>query len=267
MRNPMLILKIITYLSAFCAAIGQFVLNYVVSNRESLIYKRTRIGLFIMLALSLSASIVLLVKEDMKSIDLSRQVVELKALIVSKDNNSIGREQKAQADRDKLLIELNSLNNKMEPFIVLARTKYPRADIDNALKNLLKEFNELKAIAGPNILRYQDYSVKKEGNNYVVKIRFRPEKNIPLGLISIVVGVPDKSGSKILNIWPNTDGGAFQTGKDSKVIAANGEAARIAYSLLGAGVPTIDVTITRLVPLKILGNNGLNEFILRPEIN
>ena len=262
----MLILKIITYLSAFCAAIGQYILDYVISDRESQIYKRTRVGLFVMLVLSLLASIGLLVKEDMTSNSLNKQVVELRAFIVSKDNDSVGREQKAQTDRDKLLIELNSLNNKMEPFINLARAKYPRADDNNALKNLLKEFNDLKAIAGPNVIKFQDYSVKKENNNYVVKVRFMPEKNIPLGIISVVVQVPDKSGSKIINIWPNIEGGAFGTGKDSKFISPNGEAARIAYSLLGAGIPTIDITITMLVPLKIYGNNGLTEFILRPEI-
>jgi hypothetical protein len=109
----MLTLKIITYVFAFGAAIGQFVLDYVVKDRESYFYKRTRVGLFVMLFISLIASIGLLIKEDIRSNDLNMQVVELKGLIIGKDNNAINRERKAQEDRDKLLLELNNMNNKI----------------------------------------------------------------------------------------------------------------------------------------------------------
>jgi hypothetical protein len=122
-------------------------------------------------------------------------------------------------------------------------------------------------MAAPNVIKFQKYDVRKDGNNYIVKIRFKPEKNIPLGILQFIVSMPHDSGAKIINIWPNAEGGAFQTGNESKLITANSESARIMYSLLGAGFPTIDVTVSKLISMQIVGNNGLETFILKPEMH
>ncbi len=40
-------------------------------------------------------------------------------------------------------------------------------------------------------------------------------------------------------MWPSKDGGAFQSGPDSKLILPSGKEARIIYSLMGGGRPVI----------------------------
>ncbi len=267
----MLAIKIITYLFAFLSAIGQFILNYVIKDRESILFKRTRIGLFITLFASILMSIGLLWKEDTRANSLDNQVKSLSELILNKDNNSLLRDQKAQADRDKLLIEINELNTKFEPFINLAKQRYPHDNVDVALKFLISELKEVKELARPNTIKLDKYEFKKNttksGDNYIVKVRFKTEKNTPLGQLQFYAAITPGSDSKILDFWPSRDSSAFEHGKDSKFIMPDGQSARLIYALLGFGYPTIDITITKLTPIIIWGNNGLNSFIINPVAN
>lgn len=128
---------------------------------------------------------------------------------------------------------------------------------------LKQEIEETKKKIKPPELSLISSDTKTENNIITCTIKFKSSKNQPLGTIQFVAELPVGSESEITDFWPTTDGGAFQSGKDSKQIAQDKKSAQLIYSLMGAGTPTMELKLTKPSRFRIRGN-----YISKPiEIN
>ncbi len=177
--------------------------------------------------------------------------------------------------RDKTA-EIQRLETLLTPFRTIALERYagPEGEalqqladqigiLQNADKKKSQEINRLetelnktKFLAEPCKISFLSKAIKKEDKGYRVTLRFKPTKNERLGLLA---ALPVNSTERILDFWP-TKGSTFKSGPDSKKIGENGKSARLMYSLLGFGYPSVDVVVSGPVAIQIQGDNGLETF-------
>ncbi len=169
---------------------------------------------------------------------------------------SLTQQGEAKFDRENAVLQskVSELNSKLEPFVKLAVTKYPAFDIQTALNSLARDIAEAKDMAKPAILIAATKEIKRIDGGYSLTLQFRPSKNQMLGRLEFVVEIAPGSNATIFDFWPTRHGGAFQSGKDSKKIATDGKSARLIYSLMSAGNPTIELKVTEETDLLVAGN-------------
>jgi hypothetical protein len=166
----------------------------------------------------------------------------------------------------EMLKKINELNNKLEPFISIALRKYPTKDKNSALNKLAKDIAITKKLAEPPSLILSGREIQKDNDDSKSLIlQFTPSKNETLGLIEFYAEIENNSSSKILDFWPDTKGGTFSSGKDSKKINPDGKTARLIYSLIGAGRPTFKLKVSKSTNVKISGNYLTKPLTLRIE--
>lgn len=91
-----------------------------------------------------------------------------------------------------------------------------RIKTENKLKQEIEKTN--KKIKPPTLSLFSN-NIQRTMCTIVCTLRFESSKNQPLGIIQFEVQLPIGSKSKIIDFWPTTDGGAFQSGPDSKQIS------------------------------------------------
>lgn len=160
--------------------------------------------------------------------------------------------------------KVNELNEKLEPFVKIALTKYPAYDLQSALNKLAKDIESTKKLAAPPILVPSGEKVSRGNKGITLLLQFKSTKNQSLGLIKFYANIIN-STAKILDFWPSLKGGAFSSGPDSKKISSDGKTARLIYSLIGAGNPTFKLTVSKATYVKITGNYLHKPVILRIE--
>jgi hypothetical protein len=165
----------------------------------------------------------------------------------------------------EMLKKVNELNNKLEPFVNIALRKYPTIDKNSALNKLAQDVAITKKLAEPPSLILSGKEINKDKNSTSIILQFKPSKNETLGLIEFHAEIEKNSSSKILDFWPDTKGGAFSSGKDSKKISSNGKTARLIYSLIGAGNPAFELKVSKSTVVKISGNYLLKPITLKIE--
>ena len=102
-------------------------------------------------------------------------------------------------------------------------------------------------------------------SGYTATLQFTPSKNEPLGTLRFLVSVIGSSSVAITDFWPSLKGGAFSTGGDSKKISSDGRKAELTYSLISAGMPTVDLKVTEACELKIESNYFTDPITLKIE--
>lgn len=137
--------------------------------------------------------------------------------------------------------------------------------LEEKQKKLEAEMKEIDEKVKLNQIRLFSKKIERIGSGLRATVKFEPVKNEPLGQLIFGASLPIKSTAKILDFWPATEGGAFQTGGDSKKISEDGLAARLIYSLMGPGFPTVELTVSGPTPVTIEGNNGLETFTFQIE--
>lgn len=135
--------------------------------------------------------------------------------------------------------------------VVLEQTRKETQDKLRDLNDNLKRTTELAeaptlAVSKP-VVAVVDAGLK-------ATIQFWPSKNEPLGILIFDVSLTPDSEARIVDLWPVKGGGAFQAGSDSKKIDRDGRKARLEYSLLSAGSPVIDITVSNECRVTIAGN-------------
>ena len=129
------------------------------------------------------------------------------------------------------------------------------------IEALQKEIDKTSEQARPPELSLVSHDTAINGDERVVTLRFSPSKNQPLGILRFVAELSVGSTARITDFWPTLDGGAFQSGGDSKKITEDGKAARLIYQLMGAGNPTMQLKLSAPSTVQISG-----EYILEPII-
>ena len=152
------------------------------------------------------------------------------------------------------------LQDQLDPFIKMATQSYPNDDLQTALKKVQEDLNKVEELAKPPKLTYLSHVITHTDEGVTVELVFKPSKNEHLGNIVFLVSVLATADTVIKDLWPSLEGGAFQTGKDSKLIENNGKKARLIYSLISVGNPTIELKLSSLTTIRIEGTHGLEPF-------
>jgi Ca2+/Na+ antiporter len=140
---------------------------------------------------------------------------------------------------------------------LLAKSRASQQEIEHTESEILalkKQLVETTAMASPPTLQLTGREVKTVESGYVITAQFTPSKNEPLGEINFIATIDDNSGARILDFRPTLGGGAFLSGKNSKKISDDGKQARLVYSLVSAGKPTFDLSVSGKPRVKIEGN-------------
>ncbi len=135
--------------------------------------------------------------------------------------------------------------------------------ITNQVNPIVENFRAQIEKVKPPTLSLSSRETKKLESGYKITLQFTPSKNEPLGIIIFQASIDDDSDVQIVDFWPS--GGAFISGKDSKKITSDGKKARLAYSLMSAGRPKFDLTLSGRARIKIEGNYLENEIIVSLE--
>ena len=168
--------------------------------------------------------------------------------------------------------EKETLEIQLVPFrtIALERFTGTETEVLNKLalqiRNIEQELDKAKAMAEPSKLIFNSNKIKKTDKGFLTTIRFKPTKNQSLGQIIFFAKLPDKSKAKILNFWPSIENSpAFQFGKQSKQIDGDGQNARLIYSLISFGYPSIDLEVSEATEVRIEGNYLIEPLDLKIE--
>lgn len=118
----------------------------------------------------------------------------------------------------------------------------------------------IRRIAAPPSLSVKEVDITKEGDVFQAIMTFSSSKNEPLGLLSFASTIQGETDTKIIDFWPTIKAGSFQSGPDSKQISKDGKSAKLYYSLIGAGAPSIVLKTSGPATVVIQGNHGLETF-------
>jgi len=172
------------------------------------------------------------------------------------------KDQNAEKWRKQASESLNKIDEQHE---VIMKKEKRITVLEEEIEKLDHNISEVNKKAEPNKISLLSKNIEEKGEGYKITLKFKPTKNEPLGQIVLVAKLEKLSKAKILNFWPSTAGGAFQSGKDSKQISDDGYSARLIYSLMGAGYPVVELTISAQTSILIEGNHGLGKFIINIE--
>src|SRR4030042_2780637 len=155
-----MIKELIALITLFATSIVQYLLDYILNDKESKIYKITRLILIVFMLLAFSASIILLISNYYNSINVQNNVVQLQ----QKYNELLIQyhEDKNKAHEDSIALQnkIDNLQAVLLPFIQVAQTKYPGENIDTALDKLRIEIEKLKEKTRPNSLIYKYHNIQ-----------------------------------------------------------------------------------------------------------
>jgi hypothetical protein len=135
---------------------------------------------------------------------------------------------------------------------------------DLAHQNKLAEekIETIKELAAPPKLSLRNVETKDENGNYRAVLTFSSSKNEPLGILTFVSTIQGDTETKIVDFWPSLDSGAFQSGPDSKKISPDGKSARLIYSLMGAGSPSVILSTSGPATVEVRGSHELQPFTI-----
>ena len=255
-----MILKILAPIVIFIIALIQSIYADQINEKKWL--KFSLIGL---LLASLIIGLIILVTDDNSSKEFSRQQknnidsLRIENSLLSNKLDSLHKTiNQGMRDRSEQEIQMtnkvNELNNKLEPFVNLALTKYPAYDLQTALNKLALDIESAKQLAQPPTLVATGKEIKKVSDGITLLLQFSPSKNESLGIIEFYADIEANNTSKILDFSPSLIGGAFSSGKDSKKISSDRKSARLIYSLIGSGKPTFELKVSKPTIVKITGN-------------
>jgi hypothetical protein len=121
------------------------------------------------------------------------------------------------------------------------------------IESLQKELDKTSEQARPPTLSLISHDTITNEITRIVTLRFEPSKNQPLGALQFVAELPNGSKEKITGFLPTLGGGAYQSGPDSEKIMNDGKMARLAYSLMAAGYPTMELKLSGPSAVRVTG--------------
>ena len=130
-----------------------------------------------------------------------------------------------------------------------------RKEIEQVKSEILalkKEIDKTTELASPPSLILTGKIIKPIESGYEITLQFTPSKNAPMGMLEFIAAIDDKSNARILNMWPDVLGGAFED--NSRKVESNGKRAMVSYSLLSVGKPTFNIRVSGKAEIKIEGN-------------
>jgi hypothetical protein len=169
----------------------------------------------------------------------------------------VEEEQKRSVDREQLhLAQVTELNARLGPFVRAATAKYPNMGVDQALKHLRDDLDQVRELAAPAVLSLGEHTVQRTSEGYILGIQFKKSKNAPLGRLAFDLVLVPGSAGRIRDVRP--------TGAAAELyvsVAPDGSKAKLEYSALG-GDPGLVVALSGPARVRVVGNNGLQPILL-----
>lgn len=129
------------------------------------------------------------------------------------------------------------------------------------IEALQKELDKTSEEARPPALSLLSHDTVTNGTARIVTLRFEPSKNQPLGALQFIAELPNGSNEKITSFLPTLDGGVYATGDNPAMITDDGKVARLSYSLIAVGYPTMELKLSGASVVRVSG-----EYIAKPII-
>lgn len=121
------------------------------------------------------------------------------------------------------------------------------------IESLQKELDKTSAQAEPPTLTLISHDVVTNENGLTVTLRFEPSKNQPLGALQFIAQLPIGSNEKIISFSPTLGGGAYESSDKPSIITNEGKVARLTYSLMAVGYPTMELKLSGPSPVQVSG--------------
>jgi hypothetical protein len=200
-------------------------------------------------------------------------VAIVNAVIVINDDNRNAkadlREEKSRKAIDSLVtlsnntsIELkeqkelvSKINEKLEPFIRIAQTKYPKSSLDEALSKIQNSLEDIKETTKPIVLGYLSATARKVVTGVECEIILKPSKEGFIGELKYRATIKGFSDARILSFSPSISCAGVE-----ETIASDGKWATLSFTPFSSGNPVIKIILSKQATLVISGNRGLESF-------
>ncbi len=153
---------------------------------------------------------------------------------------------------------LASVEAKLEPFVEVAKSRFPQLETEAALQRLREELDEVRRLAEPPEMRLESHTVRSLEQGHFVLIKFSRSKDVPLGSLQFAVALPVDTAARILELKP-----AVQLSMNVRSrISEDGKAGRLEFALPGSEDPAIKLLLSGAAPVRVEGNHNLQPFVI-----
>ncbi|MDP2981722.1 MAG: hypothetical protein Q8O92_00140 [Candidatus Latescibacter sp.] len=140
----MFLIKIISPILVLILTLVQFYIDHRWKDRRTKKYKYAKILFIVIIFVAVVFTIITTVIDYQNEQNTKKQLDDLKKLTILTDLNAVHREKQAISERESLKIKLVDLQDKLDPFLEIAKSKYPRLPTEEALKYLSQEIENIK---------------------------------------------------------------------------------------------------------------------------
>lgn len=140
----MLWLKVLAPIITLAAALLKISLQYKWSDKGSKQHYWISRFLIFLIILGTIATVFIVYQDDKSTYSLQNTVDDIKEQHANEIKAATEREKNAIKERAALQNQLVDMNLKIDPFIELAKTRYPKETIDSALQKLIDDISKLE---------------------------------------------------------------------------------------------------------------------------
>ncbi|HEX9736521.1 MAG TPA: hypothetical protein VGG06_31535 [Thermoanaerobaculia bacterium] len=182
--------------------------------------------------------------------DLRQEIVTHQTRLEEERNESSDREQRHIA-------QLAELNSKLEPFIEAAISRYPDLSVGDALEQLSRQLEEVRAMASHPLLSYYESRVFPDPEGPILRVYFKRSKEGPLGKLEFRIDIVPGSSGRIRDVGPYPMGLSVLSS-----LAIDGMTATIEFSVPGGDDPAVNIKLSGPAVIRVEGNYGLEPLVL-----
>lgn len=160
--------------------------------------------------------------------------------------------------------KLDETSRKLDPFVELAKRKYPELAPNEALNRLAADLQEVKSMAQAPILSVKDAMITREDESGVtLVITFKKSNRQELAPLDFRATVIESPGAEILTFEPTETVMSYSRFDSAQVSASpssDRRSARLQRSVVFFGEPKVLLKLSKRASIRIEGvdgNNGL----------
>jgi len=154
-------------------------------------------------------------------------------------------------------LRLDSLEETLEPFVEVARNRFPQLETRVALERLQEELAEVRQLAEPPEMVFESHQLQRSGEGRFLLIKFGRSKDVPLGSLQFTAALLSDSKVRILEFEP-----AQSSMNTQSQISEDGTSARLGFALPGSEDPVIKLLLSGAAQVKIEGNHDLKPVLV-----
>lgn len=165
---------------------------------------------------------------------------------------------RAEARSLELTGHIARLEARLDPFLQLASSRFPKLPEDDALAKLRAELDNVRKLASPPTISF-DRVIPGPGDGYSLSILFKKDKPDPIGTVEFAIAITADSTAVIREISPG------QVAMSTRPwVAPDGRTAGLRYDIAGSEPPAINVTFSGPTAFEIVGSHGLESIRWQP---